>query len=139
MSVAKKAARSVKFPFKREWYQPLAWTLDNLEWSSMYVAADKMPDKRKNSVSYVELACIADVLTGGAIGPRRATFAEKAAIVKEGIARLTKKTIVADDDDSNQVASERFVYHLPNVPSASSTGFTALPGLSRRPILGKFP
>ena len=139
MSVAKKAVRSVKFPFKREWYQPLAWMLDNLEWSSMYFAADKMPDKRKNSVSYVELACIADVLRGGPIGPRRATFAEKAAIVEEGVAQLAKKTVVADDDDSNQVASERFVYQLPNVPSASSTGFTASPGLSRRPILGKFP
>jgi ribonuclease HI len=139
VSVAKKDAKNLKFSFKREWYQPLAWVLDNLEWSPMYFPADKAPEKRKNTVSYVELACIADVLTGGAIGPRRATFAERAAIIKEGIARLTKKTKVADDSSGNQVESEKFIYQLPNVSSASSTGFTALPGLSRRPVLAKFP
>ena len=71
----------------------------------MFLAADKVPDRRKNSVSYVELACIADVLTGGAIGPRRATFAEKAAIFKEGMAQLTKKAKVADDEGRNLVSS----------------------------------
>jgi hypothetical protein len=117
----------------------LAWVLDNLEWSHMFLAADKAPDRRKNSVSYVELACIADVLTGGAIGPRKSTFAEKAAIIKEGIAQLTKKTKVADDEGRNLVNAERFMYQLPNVPSAAATGFSTLPGISRRPILAKFP
>ena len=37
------------------------------------------------------------------------------------------------------MAAERFLYTLPNVCSASPLGFPALPGMSRRPILAKFP
>ena len=77
VSVAKKASRSRKLQFRREWYQPLAWFLDNLSWSSSYFPGDKAPERRKTSVSFVELACLAYILTGGAIGPRRSTFEEK--------------------------------------------------------------
>jgi hypothetical protein len=139
VSVAKKASKSKKFQFRREWYQPLAWFLDNPSWSSSYFPGDNAPERRKTSVSFVELACLADTLTGGAIGPRRGTFEEKAAIMKEGIAQLMKKASVTDANGANPMAAERFLYTLPNVCSASPLGFPALPGMSRRPILAKFP
>ena len=105
----------------------------------MFFSGDKVPERRRTSVTYVELACLADILTGGAVGPRRGTFAEKAAIMKEGIQRLTKKANVTCTTSDDIVSADRFFCHLPTVCSASPVGFPALPGISRRPLIGKFP
>ena len=93
--------------FKREWYQPIAWVLDNVRWSRAYFSGDKICDKRKNSITYVELACVADVLTGGAIGPREATFDEKAQIFRQGMKQLMKGAKVSDDPASNSFPAEK--------------------------------
>ena len=139
VSVKKKTPRVKKFQFKREWYQPLAWLLDTLCWSASYSPCDTTPERRKTTISFVELACLADILTGGAIGPRRGTFAEKAAIIKEGIAQLMKKVSVYRDKDEDTVPAVRFLQFLPSVCSAAPLGFPALPGINRRPMLAKFP
>ena len=138
VSLPRPAAKAKKLQFKREWFQPLAWFLDSMDWSSMYFPGDKIADRRKCSVTYIELACLADVRTGGAIGPRRATYAEKAAIIKEGIAKLTRKTWVSHTDGNVTMEAAKFFQHLPSVCSAAPLGFPALPGISRRPIMGKF-
>ena len=108
-----------------------------MEWSSLYSAGDKIPDRRKCS-SYVELACLADVLTGGAIGLRKATFAEKAAIMKDGIAKLTRKTLVTDSA-GNTMEAKKLFQQLPSVSSAAAVGFPSLPGISRLQVMTKFP
>ena len=100
VSVTIKAAKARKIQFRREWYQPLTWILDNISWSSSYFPGDKAPEKQKNSVTFVELACLADILTGGAIGPRHGTYEEKAAIIKEGVKQLMKKAKVSNSGSS---------------------------------------
>ena len=104
----------------------------------MFFAGDKAPDRRKTSVTYVELARLANILTGGAIGPRRGTYAEKAAIMKEGILQLTKKAVVNFETGDCSMPADRFFCHLNTVCSASPVGFPALPGISRRPLLTKY-
>ena len=139
VSVAVKGAKTRKIQFRREWFQPLAWFMDNISWSSSHFAGDGAPERRKTSATFVELACLADILTGGAIGPRQGTYEEKAAIIREGIKHLMKKAKVANATKTGFMAADRFLHTLPNVCSAAPLGFATLPGVSRRPILAKFP
>ena len=123
--------------FRREWFQPLAWVLDQCQWSHTCGQDDQLKEQRKNTISFTELACMTDVLTGGAVGPPKATFAEKSALIKYGITQLMKKAKVVTPTGETQPA-EKFIQVLAKVQSAGPTGFATLAGLSRRPVLTPF-
>ena len=50
---------------RRELYQPAAWVLDKLDWTKPCDSSATLVEKRGTSITYLELACIVDTLTGG--------------------------------------------------------------------------
>ena len=82
------------FTFIREWFQPRAWTLQQFGWSRMSHAGDTPVEQGRHNISYLELTCAIDLLTGGAAGPNGAPFLAKAALVKYGVSELLRATSV---------------------------------------------
>ena len=66
---------------RRTWYEPLFWFLSQLRWSRKDYSGDLL-ERRVTTCTFVELALAADILTGGAIGPRHAPLSQKVTIFK---------------------------------------------------------
>ena len=122
---------------RREWFKPLAWVLDNLRWSARHDNVENMTTRRSTSMTFLELACVADILTGAMIGPPGSSFAMKTAIVKNIFEQLSRKQMA--DTTEQAIALGKAIQELPQVKSAAATGFAALPGVDRRACLGAFP
>ena len=63
----------------------------------------------------MELACIADLRTGGAIGPKDASYHEKALVFKEGMKQVVKIAKVTDAEKNNVYGADRFAQMIPDV------------------------
>ena len=121
---------------RREWYQPVAWVLDKLSWSKQHEDTDTLDTKRNRSLTYLELACIVDTLTGGFVGPKDATFSAKARIVERMCKTISAKT---RSRLANGQSSEDDLTHVKEVQSAAAAGFARLPGVRRRPCFADRP
>jgi hypothetical protein len=55
-------------------------------------------DKRASSLSWLEMACLASVLTGNAVGPSNASFIQLIAVVKQLWAMLQGFFIMTNDE-----------------------------------------
>jgi hypothetical protein len=139
---------AVPIRFTRAWWDPLAWTLSQFDWSPRHVPTDNLQERRQNSISWVELAIVANLLTGGAIGPLDASFSVKAALVKYGTTELIRVLGFSNEENGPSVPNAPvkpalrctpFVVPLKTCEAAAPCGFVRLPGLDRRINLGKFP
>ena len=77
-----KGVYAKRVTFLREWFQPIAWTLQQFGWSRMSHPDDSPVEQRRCNISFLELTCAIDLLTGGAVGPIGAPFLAKVALVK---------------------------------------------------------
>ena len=58
--------------------------------SSLSIPIAVVATRRLSSTSYLEIALYVDVVTGGAFGPRNATFSTKTALTKYALHELLK-------------------------------------------------
>jgi hypothetical protein len=125
------AKKTESVQFQRGWWQPFVWALSQLRWSNAHHADDPLPRKRATSVSYVELACGIDVLTGGAFGPQHASYQLKAALAKYALGEIQRsagrKYKVAG------IELRKLLVHMGNTNATAAAGFPMLPGINRRP------
>ena len=109
----------------------MSWVLSQYAWSEPAAEGDNVLKRRQSSMSFLELACITDILTGGAFGPHRSSFAQKTALVTYAVKELFKIVNVAEENGAESSAKKAFRY-LKDVPTAAACGFSALEGLNRR-------
>ena len=60
---------SQRIQFQQLWWEPLIWTLSQLQWSIAHDDTAEIATRRATSTTYLELACAVDILTQGAFGP----------------------------------------------------------------------
>ena len=87
-----------------------------------------MENKRGRSCTFLELACAVDILTGGMCGPKDASIKEKTDI--------TKKVWNIIHGSFSLKGKIQTVNEL---PTTAPLGFPKMPGVSRRPNLGRWP
>ena len=129
------AGRRTKVTFQRLWWEPLAWVMSKYQWTQSSATTDKPQAKRACVVSFLEMACLVDLLTGGCFGPVNASFAEKIALVKYGSLRLLKVAVTKGTDGEQK--GTRFLKAQPKVPSCEPSGLANLGGFDRRPCFGE--
>ena len=128
------AGKRTKITFQRLWWEPLAWALCQFPWSHRYKGDDSVPTQRARTISFLELACITDILTGGCFGPADTSLVEKAALVKYGVMRLLKVATLHGPEGEDKAI--RYMAAQSKVPSCEPCGLPNLSGLDRRPALG---
>ena len=117
--------------FQRFWWQPVSWVLSQHAWSEPAAEGVNVLKRRQSSISFLELARITDILTGGAFGPHGSSFAQKTALVTYAVKELFKIVKVAEENGTESSAKKAFRY-LKDVPTAAACGFSAFEGLNRR-------
>ena len=126
-----------KVRLRREWFKPLAWVLDQLFWTECHNEQQNLTTRRNTSITFLEIMCIVEALTGGMVGPPGGSYATKTAIVKAMTKQLFRRQMVTIDEV--QVPLGNFLGEIPNVRSAAAVGFAGLPGLNRRACMHNFP
>ena len=124
-------ARNNAIMFQRLWWQPISWLVDRFTWSRR--AGDEAPiaTRRACSISALEVACIVDVITGGAFGPNGASFAEKAALANFAVKEIARY-VTGIDHDNKRVPAKKLLMPLKRVSSAAQCGFDGIEGFNRR-------
>ena len=137
VNVPQKIGKGKKVRLRREWFHPVAWTLDQLKWTKRHNHTDTLKERRDTTCSYLELACLIDVLTGGAVGPVGADYMTKVAIIKACVRQLLKGAKVVKEGATVPVAN--FILEETSVIAVAPMGFSSLPGIFRRPCMSDYP
>ena len=121
-----------RIPFQSTWLQPIAWVLEQFGWSRRLKTDDGPSKKRQRSVTFLELTCAIELLTGHAVGPADAPYRVKIAVVKKGVEELLKQTPMWKRSQNSSMEL------IQKGESAAMFGFPTLPGLHRRPTFSQF-
>ena len=121
-----------------DWIEPFVWMLGQLRWTAPQSSTTGSVDKRASSLSWLEMACIASVLTGNAVGPSNASFIQLIAVVKQLWAMLQGFFIMTNDEEES--VSLKKAFKLSDAAGAAITcGMPSPGGISRRCILEDLP
>ena len=126
-----------KVPFLKEWIQPIAWVLESMGWSLRAQPNDSAAQCRTKTVSYLELTCAVDLLTGQAVGPADAPLSVKTAVVRQGVNEVLRIGTV-DTGNAKQLQAAQLISPLPEVDSCDIFGFPKAAGLDRRPTFAQY-
>ena len=123
--------------FQQLWWEPLCWAMCQLEWSIELDDRDKIGDRRAASITFLELACIIDVLSKGSVGPIGGSYSDKIAVIEYGIMELLR--VLEVQPPSTKLRTNQFLRKIKRVESAGPFGFNHRSGLNRRPRLELVP
>jgi hypothetical protein len=84
------------------WIEPFIWALQQTRWTATYNLDIGISDRRKTTMSWLELTAFVGILTGRSVGPRGASFLVNTAICKHLWKRVGKFLEVADAGGSRQ-------------------------------------
>ena len=101
------------------WVEPFLWCIGEFQWSEENNEDENVVERRRKSCTFAELACAVDILTGGRVGQRGASLAEKADVCK----RLWSAASVT-------FRLKKKVKGVTKLPTLAPFGLTKMEGLS---------